>query len=424
MTAGAEGLTAVERRVLARIDEDAVVARASELIAVPSLSGLETAAQEVAADQLARAGMAVETWDIDVAALSRSPWFSAEVDRPDARGVLAWAGRGDGPTLLLNGHVDVVPIGEPRDWTSPAFTPTVRDGRLYGRGACDMKGGLAAAIHAVEAIRDAGVTLAGRVGIAPVAGEEDGGSGTLAVIERGVDVDACLIMEPTTLDVVPASAGALSWRITLRGLSAHGCLREEGVSALERFPTIHRAVLDLEQRRNARDPHPLFAWLDRPFAICGGRIAGGDWPSSEMDWLSWEGRYGVAPGEDLDVARRELEDAVAAACADDDWLRDHPATVEWWGGQFLPGATDLADRVVTTVRGAATEVLGHEPAVRGMPYGCDLGLTVNAGGIPTVVFGPGDVRDAHRPDESVPVDELVAAARALALTTLRFCGVE
>ncbi|MBW3659064.1 MAG: M20/M25/M40 family metallo-hydrolase, partial [Actinobacteria bacterium] len=281
-------LTELERRVVAAVSEEAVVARASELLAVPSLSGLETPAQELAAEQLARAGMDVDMWDIDVPALSSHPYFSAEVERPDARGVLGWYGAGDGPSLLLNGHVDVVPTGDPRDWTSPPFEPAVRDGRLYGRGACDMKGGLAAAIHAVEALRDAGVELAGRVGISPVIGEEDGGTGSLAVIERGERIDGCVIMEPTRLDVVPANAGALSWRITVRGWSAHGCLREEGVSALEKFASIHRAVLDLERRRNSRDVSPLFAWLDTPFAICGGRIAGGDWPSSEMDWLTWE----------------------------------------------------------------------------------------------------------------------------------------
>ncbi|MBW3620010.1 MAG: ArgE/DapE family deacylase [Actinobacteria bacterium] len=416
-------LTDLERRVLAAVDEAAVVARAVELLAVPSLSGLETPAQELAAEQLARAGMTVDTWDIDVAALSTHRYFSAEVERPDALGVLGWYGAGDGPSLLLNGHTDVVPTGDANDWTSAPFEPTVRDGRLFGRGACDMKGGLAAAIHAVEAIRDAGVELAGRVGISPVVGEEDGGTGSLAVIERGERIDGCIIMEPTRLDVVPANAGALSWRITVRGWSAHGCLREEGVSALEKFAPVHRAVLDLERERNSRDVDPLFAWLDTPFAICGGRIAGGDWPSSEMDWLTWEGRYGVAPGEDLARARGELEAAVAAVCAGDPWLRDHPATVEWWGGQFIPGATHPGDPVVTTVLGSATDVLGRRPELRGMPYGCDLGLFRNAASIPTVVYGPGDVRDAHRPDEFVPVDELVATARTLALAALRFCGV-
>lgn len=412
-----------EVAVLAAINEDAVVERARELIAVPSLSGEETAAQEVVAAQLARGGLAVETWDIDMPALAADPWFSAEVDRPTARGVLGRLGNGDGPTLLFDGHVDVVPAGDPGDWTTPAFQPTLRDGRLYGRGACDMKGGLAAAVMAAEAIVAAGIELAGTLAVAPVVGEEDGGSGTLALLRRGVAADGCVIMEPTALSVVPAVAGALSWRITVRGRSAHGCLREEGVSAIERFLPVHRAVLDLERRRNDVDADDLFGWLDRPFAICGGRIAGGDWPSSEADWLTWEGRYGVAPGEDLDAARSQFEAAVAGAAQNDPWLRDHPPTVDWVGGQFFPGATDPDARIVTTVREVATEVLGAAPLVRGMPYGCDLGLTVNVGGIPTVVFGPGDIRHAHAPDESVAVDELVACARTLAVAALRFCGV-
>ena len=412
-----------ERAVLAVIDADVVVERASELVAVPSLSGEETAAQELVAGQLERAGLAVETWDIDMPALADDPWFSAEVDRTTARGVLGRLGSGDGPTLLLDGHVDVVPAGDPGDWTTPPFEPSVRDGRLYGRGACDMKGGLAAAVVAAEAIRAAGVELAGTLAIAPVVGEEDGGSGTLALLRRGAAADGCVIMEPTALAVVPAVAGALSWRITVRGRSAHGCLREEGVSAIERFLPVHRAVLDLERRRNAIEAGDLFGWLDRPFAICGGRIAGGDWPSSEADWLTWEGRYGVAPGEDLETARATLEGAVAGAAEDDPWLRDHPPTVEWVGGQFYPGATDLDAPIVTAVREAAAGVLGHQPELKGMPYGCDLGLTLNVGGIPTVVFGPGDIRDAHAPDESVSVDELLACAHTLAVTAMRFCGV-
>lgn len=421
--AAPEALVAAEQAVLAAIDIDRVVAITSELVAVPTLSAEETPGQLLVAAMLAAAGMDVETWDADLPELEQHPYFSAEVERDRIFCVVGRTGTVDGPSLLIDGHIDVVPTGSWDDWTSPPFEPTVRDGRLYGRGTCDMKGGLAVAIAAVEAIRAAGVELAGSLAIASVVGEEDGGSGTLATLEHGVRADACIIPEPSDLDVVPAVAGALSWKIHVRGLSAHGCLREEGVSAIEAFHPVHQAVLALEQRRNDRETDPLFDWLNRPFAICGGRIAGGDWPSSEADWVTWEGRYGVAPGEDLALARQEFEEAVAGAAADRPWLTQHPPEVEWWGGQFHPGATDLQDPIVTTVRDAATEVLGREPLVRGMPYGCDLGLTVNVAGIPTVVFGPGNVRDAHSPDESVPIADLEQATRTIALAILRTCGV-
>lgn len=418
----ADDLSPAEQAVVDAVSEDALVELVGELVEIPSLSGEETAGQRVVADRLTAVGMDVDTWEIDVAELADHPWYSAEVDRDVALGVVGHIGDGDGPTLLLDGHIDVVPTGDPNDWTSPPFTASVRGGRVYGRGTCDMKGGLAAAIHAAEVLVASGVELAGRLSIASVVGEEDGGCGTLALLEHGVTADACVITEPTELSVVPTVAGALSWRITVRGRSAHGCLREEGVSAIEAFLPVHAAVLELERERNCRLGGELFAWLDRPFAICGGRIAGGDWPSSEADWLTWEGRYGVAPGEDLAAARREFEAAVGAAAERDLWLADHPPTVQWWGGQFYPGHTDVEDPIVTTVTGASGAVTGQAPAVCGMPYGCDLGLTVNVGAIPTVVFGPGDVRDAHRPDESVPIAELVTAARALAVAALRFCG--
>lgn len=414
---------ALEAAVADAIDPAALLRLVTELVALPTLSGEEESGQRFVAQHLADHGMDVDTWRIDVPALSRHPAFSAEFERTGPLGVVGRLGHGDGPSLLLDGHIDVVPTGEPANWTSPPFAAQMRDGRVYGRGACDMKGGLAAAVIALAAIRAAGVRLAGTALLAPVVGEEDGGTGTLALLEHGVRSDACVVMEPTDLAVVPATAGALSWRVTVPGRSAHGCLREEGVSAIEAFWPVHAAVLDLERRRNTRRPDPLFAWLDRPFAICGGRIVGGDWASSEADWLVWEGRYGVAPGEDLTTARAEFEAAVAEACAADPWLATHPATVTWWGAQFLPAATPVDDPVVATVRRAAADVLAAEPNVRGMPYGCDLGLTVGVGGIPSVVFGPGDIRDAHRPDESVALDDLVAAARVLALTVMRFCGV-
>jgi acetylornithine deacetylase len=255
-----------------------------------------------------------------------------------------------------------------------------------------------------------------------VIAEEDGGAGTLATLIRGHRGDGALSMEPTQLILAPAHAGALSFRIRVPGRSAHGCVREEGVSALELFRPIHDALLALEAERNRRLRAPLFDRYHLPYALSIGRVSAGDWPSSVPDLLICEGRYGVAPGEDADDARQQFEAAVARAAATHEYSRAHPATVEWWGGQFMPSATPLDAAIVSAASGAISDVTGKAPHVEAMTYGADMRLLVNNGGIPTVLFGPGDVRRAHRPDECVPIDDLLTVARVVALTTLRFCG--
>lgn len=412
-----------EQAVLAAVDPVFVVDTLRDLVAVRSVSGEEGPAQEHIADVLRRIGADVETFALDGAALRAHPAYSAEFDRPDAVGVVASIGCGaGGATLWLNGHVDVVPTGDPGDWRHDPFAPTVVGRRLYGRGACDTKGGVAAAVGALKAIIDVGVPLSGRVLVTPVVGEEDGGCGTLGALLHGVTADGAIVLEPTRMAVSPAVAGALSFRITLRGRAAHGCLREEGVSAIEKLAPVHAAVLDLERRRNQRRAQPLFAWLETPFAICAGRLEAGDWASSEADWLRLEGRYGVAPDEDLAAARAEFEAAVTEGAARDPWLARRPPVVEWVGGQFLPGHTDVADPLVTTVTSAVGDVTDGAAAVVGQPYGCDLGLLRAVGDIPAVVFGPGDIRQAHTIDEWVDVDDVIASARIVALAAVRFCA--
>ena len=145
----------------------------------------------------------------------------------------------------------------------------------------------------------------------------------------------------------------------------------------------------------------------------------GDWASSVPDTLVAEGRYGVAVGEDVAAARRAFEDAIARAAAADPWLAEHPPEVEWWGGRFDPAVTDPADPIVTVTASAAADVAGAASPVEGVTYGADMRLLVNVGGIPTVLFGPGDVRVAHMPDENVPIDDLLVAAQALVVTAVR-----
>ena len=446
-------LSRAERSALAAFDLGGLVAFLRELVAIPSLDGGETAAQRRVAAWMCETGLETDSWSIDLDELARHPDWCHEVDRDEALGVVGWvggrapgraaAGSGAGRDLLLNGHIDVVPVGDENAWTTSPWDPAVRDGLVYGRGAADMKGGLCCALFAVKAIRDAGVSLCGRLSVASVVGEEDGGTGTLATLLRGHRADGAVVAEPTRLRVIRAQAGSLMFRLVVRGLSAHGCVREEGVSAVEKFLTLFAALRRLEAERCgvaatdrlearaagrgaavAGEPgSPLFAGYRLPWPIEVGTVHAGDWASSVPDTLVAEGRYGVAVGEDVAAAQRVFEDAIARAAAADPWLAVHPPEVEWWGGRFDPAVTSIDDPIVTTVSAAVADVTGAAPPVEGVTYGADMRLLVNVGGIPTVLFGPGDVRAAHSVDEHVAVADLDVAARTLVVAAMRFCGV-
>lgn len=414
-----------EQHVLDHIDMDGLLAFLCELIAIPSLDGSpeELAIQRHVAGWMQHHGLETDVWELDFETLRQHPQFSWEVERASGLGVVGMLGedRG-GRSLILNGHVDVVPEGDPANWQYPPWRGTIADGCVYGRGALDMKGGLCCALFAARAIRDAGVQLNGRLLIHSVIGEEDGGCGTLAAVLRGHRADGAVVVEPTELRVAPAQAGAHNFRLMVPGLSAHGCVREEGVSAIEKFIPLHQALLELERQRNAAQADPLFARYTLPYPLCIGKVTAGNWASSVAESLVAEGRYGLAVGEDIAAARRQLEQAIAHAARADPWLREHPPVVEWWGGRFDPAGIPADHPIVSAVVTAFGDVTGTPAILEGMTYGADMRLLVNAGQVPTVLFGPGDVRQAHRPDEFVPVADLETVTRTLALTALRFCG--
>lgn len=423
-------LRKMERDAVAALDVDGLVSATRELVRIPSWGGKETPAQEWMAERMAASGLDVDLWEIDLVSLSRHPSYRAELERDRALGVVGTReGQGEGRSLVLNGHVDVVPPGDESLWSHDPFGGTVEGDRIYGRGALDMKGPLLAALYALRALRDAEIGLAGTVHLESVVGEEDGGLGTLAALERGYRADGAVVMEPTEEAIAPSQAGALNFRVRVPGLAAHGAVRSEGVSAIENFIPLYRALEGLEAARNeALGGDPLFASYPVPFPICVGTIRGGDWASSVPDHLTFEGRFGVAPGESVTEACRSLEDAVAAAAEKDPWLRRHSPSVEWWGGRFDPARTSPDHPLVRSMIAAAQSVADEDPEapdprLAGMTYGADMGLLVNDGGIPTVLYGPGDIRRAHRPDEHVAVDALARAARTLAVAMIRFCGV-
>jgi acetylornithine deacetylase len=326
--------------------------------------------------------------------------------------------------MVLNGHMDVVPPGDLKQWhAQDPYSGRVADGKVFGRGACDMKGGLVCELFAVKALQCAGIRLKGRVLLESVVGEEDGGLGTFSTLLRGHKGDAAIISEPTVMRIIPACAGALTFRVKLKGLSTHASVRTEGRSTIEKFWIVWNSLTALEKKRNAGG-HPLMQRYDVAWPLSIGTLHAGDWPSSVPDMLVAEGRLGVALGESMPNARKELEEAVKEACRQDPWLAEHPAQVEWFGGQFASGQIPGDHPLVKMVSGCHESLHGSAPEVHGAPYGSDLRLMVGLGGIPTLHYGPGDVRNAHAPNEHVTVYELEQVTRALILAVIRFCGVE
>ncbi len=418
-------LSEVEQAVLGAVDDGRIVAELRELVQIPSVDGTaaESDVQVWCARKLGELGMEVDHWQLDLPEITADPEFPGmEVERTEAWGCVGTLGQGT-PGLILNGHVDVVPVGDPALWPdADPFSARVSDGIMWGRGTCDMKGGLAAIIGAVAAIGAAGVTLKKPLAVHTVVGEEDGGLGAFATLRRGHTGVACLIAEPTAGGVIPANAGSLTFRLEIPGLATHGSTRTRGVSAIEKFEIVSRALAALEVERN-RDPHPLLKHLDLANPLSVGTIQAGDWASTVPDLLIAEGRYGVRLGEPVDEARKAFEHVVAEACATDDWLREHPVKITWPGGVFASGLLPEGDPLLEDTLQAAAAAAGANavPEVKGGPYGSDL-RQYAAAGIPTLQYGPGDVRYAHAVDEHVPLAEVLHCARAYALLALRRCS--
>jgi acetylornithine deacetylase len=417
------GIASVAARAAAAVDTAAIRADLLALVAIPSITGDEGAARDAVAGRLAAAGLAVRSWDADPVALAGDADFpGSEMPRstlPLVTGTL----RGDqpGPRLILAAHTDVVPPGDRATWSLDPFRPEVRDGWLVGRGACDMKGGLVAAVAALAAVRAAvdGSALAGEATVVAVPSEEDGGAGMLAAIRAGCVGDAAVVTEPTRLEIVTVQAGAITFRLIVPGRAAHASTRREGVSALEKLEVLHAALRADEAARNASETRPEMQALGLPYPTIIGTVHGGEWASTVPDRVVAEGRYGVRAGQTAAEAAEELRAAIAEACATDPWLRDHPALVEVAGGRFSSAEVPTDHPLPLGLAAAAAAVLGRRPPFVGVPYGADMRLLVREGGTPTVMFGPGDVRHAHAADERVPLAEVEACARVLAAWVVR-----
>ncbi|MFB6069333.1 MAG: M20/M25/M40 family metallo-hydrolase [Halobacterium sp.] len=400
---------------------------AARLVSFESTAGREAPLARWLSTRLAEFGFETYDWTADPGVLAEHPSFPddpAAIDaagRPSVAGVLEFGDPDAGPTLVLNGHVDVVPAAA-EQWATPPFEPTWDGDELTARGAADMKSGLAACVFAALEVAGRAPDVDGRVVVEGVVGEEAGGIGAAAAAMDNpypFERDAAVVAEPTELAPVVASEGSLMKRLEIEGRSSHAATPWRGESVLPHFEAVADAFEDLAAERELRVTHPLYEDYPTKWPVVCGTVAAGDWASTVPASLSAEWRIGVAPGETVAEVEAEFEDRLAVVVEEREWLREHPPSFERFSVQFEPSEVDPGEPVVRAVRDAlaGSDVGDREPA--GVTYGADARHYVEAG-IPTVLFGPGSIEQAHFPDETIDFREVEAAVDVLADAAERF----
>lgn len=396
-----------------------------QFVQAKSTQGNEKGVQQLVREELQRMGLEVDVWEPDGRRLAEHPFFASPRKEfsgsPNVVGVLK--GTGGGRSIILNGHVDVVPEGDLQKWNYQPYSGKLVDGKIYGRGTTDMKGGNVSLLLAMQAIQALGIRLKGDVLFESVIEEESGGAGTLAAILRGYRADAALIPEPTNLKIFPKQQGSMWFRIYVKGQSAHGGTRYEGVSAIEKSMSVMNHILQLEKIRNERVQDPLYNQIPIPFPINIGKISGGDWPSSVADFVQIEGRIGVSPEETMDEAKEEMAKWIERLKEIDTWFEEYPPQLEWFGARWLPGAIEQEHKLMNILVKKFQDVLDQEPVIEASPWGTDGGLLTAIGDTPTIVFGPGVTELAHHSDEYIEIEKIFIAAEIIALTLLEWCEI-
>lgn len=401
---------------------------ACDLVAVRSVQGAEADAQALVREQLDSMGLDVRLLAADdVEGITEHPEFwDAGFDYQDRPNVIGTReGSGGGRSLLFDGHVDVVPEGDESQWSFDPFSGTIEDDRLLGRGASDMKSGVAAMIYALEALDRAGITLRGDVFVETVIEEEAGGfGGALATALSGPasEVDAVVIPEPTDFDMWIANDGVSYFRVTVEGKGAHAAETDNGVNAIAKLYPIFEALSALHDERKTTVHDDLFeSWHEHTVSLNLGKLRAGEWPSSVPDEAILEARISHAPAETREEIHEIVEEAVAEAAAGDPWLDEHPPEVEWFGWHGSSAKIDPDEPIVQTIQDVSKTAFDRQSTPKGFPGGIDTRFFVNYADTPAVCFGPG-AYNIHGTDEYLPADELTEITAALALVAMEWCG--
>ncbi len=399
----------------------------AELVTFPSTRGHEQTAQDFMARTFQDRGLAVDRWEIDLGAISHLPGFSpVKAGYKDALNTVGASrpAAAKGRSLILNGHIDVVPVGPLDMWRTPPFHPRREGDWLYGRGGGDMKAGLADALYALAALRRLGYRPAADVYLQSVIEEECTGNGALACLARGYRADAVLIPEPSSERLGRAQLGVIWFQVTVRGDPVHVAYAGTGKNAIEATFPIIAALHDLEKRWNARKKDvPHFADHDHPINLNIGKVAGGDWASSVPAWCRFDVRIAVFPGQNLKEACAEIEDCIRSAAAANSFLANNPPDVVFDGFQAEGYVLAEGSAAELTLREAHRTVYGKELDARVGTGTTDARFTGLYAGIPSMVYGP-TAESIHGFNERVSLESMRRNTHAIAVFIADWCGLE
>ncbi|MBU3875585.1 ArgE/DapE family deacylase [Faecalicatena sp. AGMB00832] len=381
--------------------------------------GQEYEAQQWMARYLDGLGCEVEMFEPDNERMKSYPGYNAGHSYHKRPNVSArYRGSGGGKSLILNGHMDTMPAGDLERWKYDPWEMTEEDGKLYGLGTDDMKGGLSAAVLALELVLSMGYEPKGDIIILSVVDEEGGGNGSLACVDRGITADGVIIAEGTNMEVFPVNRGAWLGEVEVDGKPIHASLKGFGESAIDKMVKIMNTLYELEAKWMATKRHPLLAPITFNMGYIHGGVAASTVPDHcmmkfEIDYYPSEiDKFGNWQKVDKHTVVREVEDYVYNMAKGDPWMREHMPRFTWFQ-DCSPFETQTEHPLVQKLADAAGEVTGRR-VITGMSAGCDARHFTNIAGIPTVVFGPGSCHNAHVYNEYLPKKQFFQAIETYA----------
>jgi acetylornithine deacetylase len=416
-----------KKRILGRVEESFVEETdlLTRLVRTKSIIGHEQEAQKLYAETCRTLGLSVEIFIPEKNTIKAHPAYTPiDLDYIDRANVIAeYKGGKNGRSLILGGHIDVVSPEPTHQWTHDPWGGEVIGDQLYGRGAADMKAGLAANIYALKAFFDLGLRPRGKVVLESTIEEELGGSGgALACLIHGITADGMLITEPSNENIYVTHPGIRYFRVTVQGKTAHAALSHTGVNALAKMAPIITALEALDIERAERLRYPLVEkQTGRPCNLSMGKMQAGDWVSTVAGWAILECRVGFVPGETRKSVEYEIKKSIRGAIKGDQWLEENPPKIDWFGWDTDPWMEPTDSTLVKTLQETGSKVYGAPLELTGASGGLDarFGHYFN---VPSISYGPTG-KNYHGVDEYVELPSLLRVTKTLALFIADWCGV-